>query len=68
MIEVDARGLSCPEPVLRTKDAFKEFPGESYVVIVSDVNARENVKNLAASQGKKVEVEKKDQDFYLTIK
>ena len=24
MIEVDARGLSCPEPVVRTKKAFEK--------------------------------------------
>lgn len=67
MIEVDARGLSCPEPVLRTKEALNQHPGEGLTVIVSDVNARENVKNLAARAGKDVNIEKKGQDFYLTI-
>lgn len=68
MVEVDARGLSCPEPILRTRDAFKEFPGESFLVMVTDVNARENVKNFALSEGREVSVEKNGQDFYLTIK
>ncbi len=68
MIEVDARGLSCPEPILRTKDAFAEYPDESFLVMVTDVNARENVKNFALGKGKTVDIEKKGQDFYLTIK
>ena len=68
MIEVDARGLSCPEPLLRTRDAFKEYPGENFLVMVTDVNARENVKNFAIKEGREVTVEKKGQDFYLTIK
>lgn len=67
MIEVDARGLSCPEPVLRTKDALASNPDGAFLVMVSDVNARENVKNFALGKGKKVEIEKKGQDFFLTI-
>ena len=43
MIEVDARGLSCPEPVLLTLDALKEAAGETVVSIVSDTNQRDNV-------------------------
>ena len=27
-VEVDVRGLSCPEPVLLTMDAMEEHPGE----------------------------------------
>lgn len=68
MIEVDARGLSCPEPVLRTKDAINAHANEEILVMVSDVNARENVKNFAKSKGKQVDIEKKGQDFYLSIK
>lgn len=67
MREIDVRGLSCPEPVLRTKEALSQYPGEDLTVIVSDVNARENVKNLAKRTGRNVDIEKKGQDFYLTI-
>ena len=41
---------------------------EAEVVMVTDVNARENVKNFALGKGKTVDIEKKGQDFYLTIK
>ena len=68
MIQVDARGLSCPEPLLRTKEVLYEYPNEVVQTIVSDVNARENVKNLGLRRRKDVEVKQEGQDFYITIK
>ena len=68
MIQVDARGLSCPEPLLRTKEVLDEYPNEVVLTIVSDVNARENVKNLGLRRRKDVEVKQEGQDFYITIK
>ena len=67
MIQVDARGLSCPEPLLRTKEVLDEYPNEVVQTIVSDVNARENVKNLGLRRRKDVEVKQEGQDFYITI-
>lgn len=67
MIEVDARGLSCPEPVLLTLDALEEAAGETVLTIVSDTNQRDNVKAQAERKGKTVSVEQKGQDWYLTI-
>ena len=32
-IEVDVRGLSCPEPVLLTMDAMEEHPGKMIRVL-----------------------------------
>ena len=32
-VEVDVRGLSCPEPVLLTMDAMEEHPGEMIRVL-----------------------------------
>ena len=68
MIQVDAQGLSCPEPLLRTKEVLDEYPNEVVQTIVSDVNARENVKNLGLRRRKDVEVKQEGQDFYITIK
>jgi tRNA 2-thiouridine synthesizing protein A len=50
MIEVDARGLSCPLPVMRTKDATADLPGE-VVVLVDSGTAKANVENLLADSG-----------------
>ena len=42
MKTIDARGLSCPEPVIRTKNAL--VSGEkAYTVMVDNVTAKENV-------------------------
>lgn len=68
MIEVDARGLSCPEPVLLTLDAIAEAGDETVLAIVSDTNQRDNVKTQAEHKGKNVTIEQKGQDYYLTIK
>ena len=40
MIEVDARGLSCPEPLMMTQAALKKCKGESVKVLVSEAHAR----------------------------
>jgi tRNA 2-thiouridine synthesizing protein A len=51
MIEVDARGLSCPIPVIRTKKAMDENPTESLDVLVETAVSKENVSRLAKSRG-----------------
>ena len=45
MIEVDCRGLSCPEPVVRTKKALKD--NAEIDVIVDNRASLENVKRYA---------------------
>ena len=53
MKTIDARGLSCPEPVIRTKNALAS--GEkAYTVMVDNVTAKENVSRFALHQGYKV--------------
>ena len=42
MKRVDARGLSCPEPVIQTKNAMASKEAE-YEVLVDNVVAKENV-------------------------
>ena len=53
MNEVDARGLSCPEPVLLTAQALKSGSGVPLRVLVSEAYARQNVEKYAKSQGRK---------------
>ncbi len=50
-IQVDCRGLSCPEPVLRTKKALEEAAGGDLSILVDDVASRENVRRFAESRG-----------------
>jgi TusA-related sulfurtransferase len=63
---VDARGLSCPQPVILTRKAIQagEFPIE---VLVETVTSRENVRRLAEKAGLQVRVEEVGDEFKLTI-
>ncbi len=56
MKTIDAQGLSCPEPVVLTRNAVKEDP-EGVIVLVDAVAARENVTRFGKSQGYVVAVE-----------
>ncbi len=66
MKEIDCRGLACPQPVLNTKKALEEGQ-EELIVIVDNIAARDNVERFARSQGAMVNIEKKDNNFYLHI-
>ena len=63
---VDARGLSCPQPVILTRNAIKagDFPIE---VLVETVTSRENVKRAAEKLGCAVQVEETGGEFRLTV-
>ena len=63
---VDARGRSCPEPVLMTKKALKENPND-IEIIVDNVTAKENVTRFAINSGYKVEVKQKENDYILGL-
>ncbi len=67
MIEVDARGLPCPRPVIETKKALEKIEGGAITVLVDSPESRENVQRFAQSQGCQVEVKEKDGVFYLSI-
>ena len=57
MYEVDARGLSCPEPVMLTAAALKKHKGESVKVLVSEPHTRMNVEKFATVTEKGSEFE-----------
>ena len=50
MVKVDARGLSCPIPVVKTKQALDKNPDELIVLVDAYVQV-ENVSRLAQSKG-----------------
>lgn len=50
-VEVDARGLSCPIPVIRVKDAISRNPGATIEVLIEDQETEENVTRLADGLG-----------------
>jgi TusA-related sulfurtransferase len=61
---VDARGLSCPQPVLMTMDEMKKV-NKGKIMILVDTNAsKENVSRSAESQGWQVKEEKMEGSGY----
>jgi len=48
---VDARGLSCPQPVLITLKEIKKPEGGEVIVLVDTDTSKENVCRAAKSQG-----------------
>ena len=67
MTEVDVRGYSCPVPVVKTRKAMEENPGEALSVLVETAVSRENVTRLAESQGYLVKVEEVSGEYKLTL-
>ena len=63
---VDARGRSCPEPVLMTKKALAQQSGPLQVLVDNQV-AVDNITRFAQNKGLAVRVENKGSDFQLTI-
>lgn len=63
---LDARGLSCPEPVIMIRKAMssKESANE---IIVDNPTSRENVTRYAQHQGYQVAVQEKDGEYTLSI-
>jgi len=63
---VDARGLSCPQPVILARNAIQAgtFPIE---VLVETVTSRENVRRAAEKLGCNVKIEDLGDEFKLTL-
>lgn len=63
---VDARGLSCPEPIMLTDEAMKasEFP---FKILVSEPNQKSNIENFLGDSGKKVTAVPVGSEFEITV-
>lgn len=68
MREIDCRGLACPQPVIKTKEALEELSdGQILQVLVDNEAAVKNVSRFAETQGHSVEVIEKGKDFVIKI-
>lgn len=63
---VDARGCSCPEPVIMIKKAL-ESKESRYEMLVDSKNALENVTRFVNSNGYNVEVKEENGEYKLVI-
>ena len=66
MVTVDARGLSCPEPLMLTNEALQTAKGP-IKVLVSEPHQKTNVEKLAKSKGKKAESKAVGSEFEIVI-
>lgn len=62
---IDARGLSCPQPVVLTRKALEK--ADELTVIVDNATAEQNVSRLAENHGLAVSVEEKGDGIYLRL-
>ena len=65
MNELDARGYSCPEPVLMTKKALQK--GAPLKVLVDCMTPVQNITRFASNAGYQVSHRAVGEDFELTI-
>ena len=63
---IDARGLSCPEPVILTRQAMTSGAA-CYQVMVDNNTSKENVTRYAHHQGYKVQISEQDGEYTLLI-
>ncbi|HZJ90366.1 MAG: preprotein translocase subunit TatB [Clostridiaceae bacterium] len=66
MKTVDARGLSCPEPVFLAKKAMDagEYP---FAVLVDDSTPLENIKRFANQNKQTIEVDEAGGEYTITF-
>lgn len=66
METLDARGLSCPEPVIMIRKAMMTKENE-YKIMVDNVTSKENVTRYAEHQGYTVSVSEKEGEYTLSF-
>ena len=65
---VDARGLSCPQPVIETKRVLDKMSSGSVEILVDTVTSRENVIRFAQHAGWKTAWKETETGFAVTAK
>ncbi|MDD6235853.1 MAG: sulfurtransferase TusA family protein [Clostridiales bacterium] len=66
MKTLDARGLSCPEPVIMIRKAMASKEN-AYEMLVDNQTSKENVTRYAEHQGYKVTVTENGEEYLLTM-
>lgn len=64
---IDARGYSCPMPVVMVQNEVKKNAPVSLDVLVDSMTCVENVARFAEKQGYKVEYAAEGEDFRLKL-
>lgn len=65
---VDARGFSCPQPVLMTLDEINKVDKGEIVVLVDTDTSKENVSRAATSKGWQVrDIQEENTGYRITL-
>jgi len=64
---VDARGLSCPQPVVLTKKALEGADIREVLTIVDNLTALENVSRMVKTLNLESAVDEKEGQYYISI-
>ncbi len=64
---VDARGLSCPQPILLTRNALQKVGHGRVEVIVDTETSRDNCMRAARREGWRVEVLEEGDEYRLIL-
>lgn len=67
MMEIDVRGLSCPEPVMMVMDAMDENPGKSMKVIANEAHTKTNIEKMLKHQKKTYTTEEKNGQYEIVF-
>lgn len=62
---IDARGLSCPEPVVRTKKAFAT--NSTFTVLVDNETAKENVIRFCNKMNAKTDISNAEDGWKINV-
>lgn len=66
-MEIDARGETCPIPVIKTKNALKQIQEGVVTVLVDNKIATENLQKMADKLNFDIDITKIDKDYKVTI-
>lgn len=66
-MQIDARGVSCPQPVLMAKNGIEQNPNGIEIIVDSNT-AKCNVQRFLKKAGYKVEIQERKDDFILTAR
>lgn len=64
MYEINAIGQACPMPVILTKRALKEYPGQTIKISVDNEIATQNLSKMAEQLGMSVKIEETTEAAY----
>lgn len=67
MERLDVRGMSCPQPVLMTKNAMEKYP-EGLDILVDNNTAKNNITRFLKNSGYNLDYKKENEDILIIVR